>query len=67
MPAPEALQKLRFEICQSCPELTSFNRCQKCGCFMVVKTRLKGAHCPLDKWPKLEQWIETNSSKDYQS
>jgi len=40
----------RWIICQACPELTSGNRCRQCGCFMKLKTKLKAAKCPLDKW-----------------
>lgn len=64
MPAPEDLQKARMAICKSCPELTTLNRCQKCGCFMDVKTRLVGAHCPLAKWPSIEEWTTKNLNED---
>jgi hypothetical protein len=60
MPAPQDLQQARMAICESCPELTTLKRCQQCGCFMLVKTRLTGAHCPLGKWPTLEQWTTKN-------
>lgn len=66
MPAPKDLQEARMAICESCPELTTFKRCQQCGCFMVVKTRLRGAHCPLGKWPLLEEWMTKSSNEDYQ-
>ena len=42
MPAPEDLQQARMAICESCQELTTLNRCQQCGCFMTLKTRLIG-------------------------
>lgn len=64
MPAPHDLQQARMSICEGCSELTTFNRCQQCGCFMTVKTRLRGAHCPLDKWPKLEEWMTKNLEKN---
>lgn len=67
MPAPTDLQTARLAICKTCPELTTLNRCQKCGCFMAVKVKLRGAHCPLGKWPQLEEWIKKNSSVDYQN
>jgi len=63
MPAPQDLQKARMTICQACPELTTLNRCQKCGCFMAVKTRLRGAYCPLGKWPLLEEWTTQNTNE----
>ena len=25
-------------------------QCKKCGCFMKIKTKLKNATCPLQKW-----------------
>jgi len=40
----------RWTVCQACPELTGANRCKQCGCFMKLKTKVKGARCPLDKW-----------------
>ena len=40
----------RWDICQTCPELTNANRCKQCGCFMKLKVRIKGAKCPLNKW-----------------
>lgn len=64
MPAPHDLQQARMAICKSCPELISFNRCNQCGCLMDVKTRLRGAHCPLGKWPTVEEWTMKNSNED---
>jgi len=41
----------RFDICKACPELIApTNQCKKCGCFMVLKTKLSKATCPLGKW-----------------
>ena len=41
----------RLNICLSCPELIKISKqCKKCGCFMTGKTKLKAAHCPLNKW-----------------
>tara|TARA_R110002020_G_scaffold154369_1_gene334006 strand:- start:2 stop:190 length:189 start_codon:yes stop_codon:yes gene_type:complete len=40
----------RWAVCQACPELTTTNRCKQCGCFMKLKTKMKGAVCPLEKW-----------------
>lgn len=45
----------RYKICIECPELIqSTKQCKKCGCFMKVKTKLKGASCPIGKWGKVE-------------
>ena len=41
----------RYSICKACPELVKLTKqCKKCGCFMVAKTKLQGAVCPLVKW-----------------
>ena len=41
----------RYSICKACPELIKLTKqCKKCGCFMVAKTKLQGAVCPLGKW-----------------
>lgn len=41
----------RLSICQKC-EFFDKNqqRCQKCGCFMAVKTYLKAEKCPIGRW-----------------
>jgi anaerobic ribonucleoside-triphosphate reductase len=47
----EELQEYRMSICKQCPFLTQRGeRCRKCGCFMSLKTTLKGAKCPIGKW-----------------
>lgn len=41
----------RYKICLGCPRLVQATKqCRECGCFMVLKTKLKGATCPLGKW-----------------
>jgi membrane protease subunit (stomatin/prohibitin family) len=40
----------RLSVCYKCPSFTKVKTCKECGCFMVAKTRLKDATCPLDKW-----------------
>lgn len=41
----------RLNICLECPELIkATTQCKKCLCFMNLKTKLKGATCPLSKW-----------------
>lgn len=41
----------RMDICNSCPELIKLtSQCKKCGCFMLYKTPLESAKCPIGKW-----------------
>ena len=42
----------RLDICNGCEFLTEKNKCEKCGCFMKVKTRVATARCPIGKWEK---------------
>ena len=45
------LYKQRIKTCQSCPEYQpKFNRCKKCGCFLLVKAAITVTECPLKKW-----------------
>lgn len=49
------LGEKRFEICKACPELIRLTKqCKKCGCFMVVKTKMKAAECPIGKWGRVD-------------
>ena len=50
MSADEKLHK-----CYQCPQLLRSRmpgaaRCNLCGCFVVLKTRTPGQHCPMGKW-----------------
>jgi hypothetical protein len=41
----------RLNICESCPFFDKARqRCQKCGCYMAVKTYLRAERCPIGKW-----------------
>lgn len=41
----------RLDLCKQCPELIKLtSQCKQCGCFMVAKTKLEGAVCPIGKW-----------------
>jgi len=41
----------RFDICLKCPFLNQTTKtCKECGCFMVAKTKLQAASCPIGKW-----------------
>lgn len=47
----EEIANARYEICLGCPELIEVTKqCKKCGCFMVAKTKLSNATCPIGKW-----------------
>ena len=41
----------RWDLCQGC-EFLKNDKCEKCGCFMKVKTRIATARCPIGKWEK---------------
>ena len=41
----------RLDICKNCEFLfTPTNQCKKCGCFMNIKTKMRNASCPINKW-----------------
>jgi|2_EtaG_2_1085320.scaffolds.fasta_scaffold10283_4 hypothetical protein len=40
----------RMRICSKCEFLKKYTRCEKCGCFMKIKTRLAPVKCPIGKW-----------------
>lgn len=47
----EELIQSRLEICNQCEWLhKGLMKCRKCGCFMKLKTTLKQAKCPLERW-----------------
>lgn len=47
----DELGKQRYDICLQCPELIDLTKqCKQCGCVMTLKTKLKSATCPLNKW-----------------
>ena len=49
--ADKETSEQRYSICKECPELIRLTKqCKKCGCFMVSKTKLQAASCPLGKW-----------------
>jgi len=44
-------QQRRYDMCQGCPSFDRMRkRCKECGCFMMNKTALRAAKCPLQKW-----------------
>lgn len=47
----DEVSSVRFNICKACPELIKMTKqCKKCGCFMAIKTKIKLASCPIEKW-----------------
>jgi hypothetical protein len=62
--APDRVVALRRDECRNCPEstkdpkrannpskgMTVASRCNKCGCFLLPKTTLASASCPMGKW-----------------
>jgi len=41
----------RLEVCKKCEFFNSIQqRCNKCGCFMAIKTYLKAEKCPIGRW-----------------
>jgi hypothetical protein len=41
----------RYLLCESCEFFDSpSKRCKKCGCFLKIKTGMRGQHCPIGKW-----------------
>lgn len=50
----EAIRAERLNTCANCPSFDpKFRRCQECGCFMDIKSKIGGdpsTLCPLNKW-----------------
>ena len=45
------LSQKRYDICQSCEYFFKPSKqCRVCFCFMNIKTKLKNAKCPKNKW-----------------
>ena len=41
----------RYEICKRCPHFKpKFKKCDVCGCFMKLKTKIIFTECPIGKW-----------------
>ena len=54
----QAIIDKRWKICQGCEFLINDSRCEKCGCFMKVKSRFSVASCPINKWGKEYNFIK---------
>lgn len=44
-----ALAERRMQHCRTCRELFGVF-CQKCGCYVLAKTRVPDEKCPMNKW-----------------
>ena len=42
----------RWDECAKCEFLTEKLKCQKCGCFMRIKSRVAKMKCPIGKWDR---------------
>lgn len=41
----------RISICNQCEFFRKEqNQCEKCGCYLSLKTRLESSNCPIGKW-----------------
>lgn len=40
----------RLSICENCENLKPFYMCEACGCMMLIKAKLEGSKCIIDKW-----------------
>lgn len=51
--AREATVNERIDTCLSCEHLINtlgVNRCNLCGCGLILKVRLAASSCPISKW-----------------
>ena len=42
--------KKRLDICSTCHFKSDDDHCEKCGCILAAKTRVRKATCPVGKW-----------------
>ncbi len=41
----------RYKTCKECPHFKpKSKRCELCGCFMKIKTKIIFTECPINKW-----------------
>ena len=46
-----SISESRMSVCIDCDRYISLTKqCKECGCVMPLKTKLKNATCPLNKW-----------------
>ncbi len=49
----DKILKERWDICNNCEFLNKKLKCEQCGCFMRLKTRMGKMSCPIGKWGKV--------------
>ena len=54
----EEIINKRWDLCKDCEFLLPTNNCKKCGCFMVIKSRISTSRCPIGKWEKEYEFIK---------
>jgi len=47
--ADPKVREQRLKACGMCEHLDK-SRCKICGCYVRLKSKLKHAECPLDRW-----------------
>jgi|TARA_R100001480_G_scaffold137229_1_gene134290 hypothetical protein len=40
----------RISMCKKCDLFINDTTCQACGCYMIAKTKIPQAYCPVGKW-----------------
>lgn len=40
----------RMAVCQKCTHFSATKQCTHCGCFMILKTKVKSSTCPIGLW-----------------
>lgn len=57
--------KRRVDICQACPAyVPKTGTCQTCGCFIRPKAKIALFECPMHKWQKPTDGINTTSEPE---
>lgn len=48
---PAAVSARRLKHCEACEHCCKpVMKCEKCGCFMLIKAKLAMAKCPVGRW-----------------
>jgi hypothetical protein len=51
----EEHRQVRREICSSCEHNQDNVMCSKCGCFLIMITKIGTMPCPINKWPMIDR------------